>query len=149
MMEPAEIREPDAAGRHCRNRLFEWGMSLSTFLFGIHVSVFPSSLARSNFSPILDIVPAPIISVIAVIVGGMWLTALWCNGNWPVWGPVIRAVGSVVAGVILISIDVALLRQSYEVGRDPSPGTPFYSVFGIISLLIASRRAAADVRNRL
>lgn len=147
-MERPSIRLPDAAGAHCRNRLFDWGMAVSSFLFGLLVAVSPGSLAASHFSPILDIVSPRVIAPACLITGGMWSTALWFNGQWPWAGPVMRAIGAIMGAVILVSIDVALLRQSYGAGRPLSPGIPFYSVFAIVSL-IAARRAASDVRTRL
>ena len=148
MTPPPEIRVPDAAGPHCNNRLFEWGMAVSSFLFGLLVTFSPGSLASSDFAPILDVISPRVIAAICTVTGGMWSISLWCNGRWPWSGPLVRSAGAIMGAVILVSIDVALLRQSYEAGRPISPGTSFFSVFAIVSL-IAARRAAADVRNTI
>lgn len=138
----------DLPGYRCRNRMFEWSMTAAMIMLGVQLLIWPGSLGFSHFAPILDVMSPFTIAIFCLFFGALRAVALWRNGTWPKWGPTFRALGAIAGAVILISIDVALIRQSLEVNRPPSPGVPFYTVF-FVGELRSVRRAKADARSGL
>jgi hypothetical protein len=142
---PVAFQFPDCPGVHCKNRQFEWTTASLLLWSGIFILLWPNALLSSAFAPILDAVPYSLLGTIFVVAGTINLVALWHNGHWPIWGPIVRAACVVVGFVALLSMDVALIRQVLEVGRAPSPGIPVYTVLAA-SQFLAIFRAADDVR---
>lgn len=142
------IRQPDLAGLHSVNRHFDWVMARCYIGLGLWMIIWPKAVAQSHFAPIHDFLGYWVMMLGCLVFGGARYTALWKNGDWPIYGPLIRMIGAGVGAILVGSIAMALIRQSLDVGRQPSPGIIFYAMlaWGEGS---AARRAAGDVRTRL
>lgn len=144
----AAVRQPDHAGEHSIHRQSDWIMARSTLGLGAWMAIWPHAVAQSHFAPIHDFLGYWLMMVLCFVFGGSRYIALWKNGDWPLLGPILRMAGAAFGGVLLVSIAVALARQSWSVDRDPSPGIIFYLMFAW-GEGTATRRAASDVRTRI
>lgn len=138
----------DRAGPYCRNRMQEWVAGAGVYLTGLMLLVWPTAFAQSQFSPILDILPVSVIMPLCLVSGLARLLALYHNGAWPYWGPIIRAGAALIGAALLVSMGVALLVQVITTGRPMSPGVCWYTPLAIAEL-ITCYRAASDVRYRI
>lgn len=130
---------PDVPGPYCSRRLFEWTMAIAMGAFGVHVLMVPGTLTTSRYAGVLLVMSVHQFALSCILVGAVRLLALMRNGNWPHWGPRIRAMGAIAAAVIWLQLAVALGQ-----GTPPSPGMWIYAVvFGaeIFSVIRARRDA--------
>lgn len=115
----------DPTGPHCSHRLFEWAMATAMLLFGLHVMMTPDTFANSRYSAVLLILPTTYFAAACILIGGGRVVALTKNGQWPVWGPRLRAALALAAAAIWAQLAVALSQP--PTGR-PSPGMWIYLV---------------------
>lgn len=132
-------------GARCRNRLFEWTMTCALFGLGIQLLIWPHAMSASSFRFLLDVIGAQYLMMFYLFVGWFRGVALFLNGNWPTWGPRVRALGAMLGAGVWMQMDISLIRLIPEQGTPPSPGIPVYSAL-VIAELISTYRAAADAR---
>jgi hypothetical protein len=137
----------DVPGAHCRNRLFEWTMTCALFALGVHLLIWPDAIKASSFRILLNVIGSDSMMAFYLLVGGFRAVALYLNGNWPVWGPQVRALGALAGAVVWLQMDIALAQLAPAVGTPPSPGIPVYTAL-FIAELYSTYRAAADARLR-
>lgn len=113
----------DPVGKHCSNRLFEWTMALAMSSFGLHCLLLPQTLVNSRYSAVLFVVSPFIFALACFVIGGLRVVVLSKNGEWARWGPNLRAIIAICAGVIWCQIAVAL---SQSPAGAPSPGMWVY-----------------------
>lgn len=134
-------------GRHCINRLFEWTMAFVLIGFGLHLIVWPGSIAASKFSFMLDIAGTQTFMLFYLIVGYVRGMALYLNGNWPKWGPYVRSTTAVCGAVVWFQMDYSLFMAQHTINADPSISLWLYTALGGAEIFSAYR-AAADARHR-
>lgn len=105
----------------CGSRLFEWVMAVAFLSLGLHLMVWPDSVAFSGFRLILRVVNAESLSVFYFLIGVFRAVALLANGAWPLWGPRIRAFGALGGAVLWVQMYYALIMLSPHVGTPPTP----------------------------
>jgi hypothetical protein len=137
----------DLPGAHCRNRLFEWTMTAALLGLGVHLLIWPDAMRASSFRILLSAVGSDYLTAFYLFVGCFRAAALWLNGNWPRWGPQVRALGALLGAVVWLQMDIALAQLAPAVGIPPSPGIPVYSAL-FLAELYSTYRAASDARLR-
>lgn len=104
--------------------------------FGLHILFVPAALVTSRYSAVLLVMSVSQFALACVVVGGIRILALTKNGNWPQWGPRIRAMLAISAAVIWLQLAVALGQGT------PSPGMWIYIALtgGEILSVVRARR---------
>lgn len=132
-------------GKHCKNRVFEWAMAIALVGLGIHLLIWPGSVAASKFVLVLNILGVSVLTLMALFFGLLRATALYLNGNWPKWGARIRSISAFGGMSIWLQMAYSLIVIQQTNDQDPSP-----SVWPLLVLagaeLYSSYRAAADAR---
>jgi hypothetical protein len=102
----------DTPGPHCSRRQFEWTMAIAMSLFGLHHLLVPGALVNSRYSAVLLVLTATQFSFACVMVGLTRILVLVRNGQWPEWGPRIRALAALCAMAIWAQLAVALWQPA-------------------------------------
>jgi hypothetical protein len=126
----------DLPGKYCSRRLFEWTMAFAMFGFGLHILLVPGTFSSSRYSAVLLLLNVSQFAAACVVVAVVRIVALARNGNWPHWGPRIRAMAAISAAVIWLQLAVALGQGT------PSPGMWVYVALTgaeIVSVIRARR----------
>lgn len=96
----AHRRQHGEAGRYSSNRLFEWVMAIAMILMALTLALPGDSLDRGALRQLSDAdLGEESISFIFALIGSARCVALLANGNLPVYGPILRYVGSVVGAL--------------------------------------------------
>jgi hypothetical protein len=132
---------------YCRNRLFEWVMTLSMLGMAIEIWIWPKAVAASSFRLMLDVINPLNIGMFFTAFGLMRVAALIANGSWPDHGPRLRAMGAGAAALMWIQMGIALVLLIPENHDIPSPGISLY-FFMTIGELVTAYRATSDARTR-
>lgn len=111
----------DPPGPHCSRRLFEWAMAIALMAFGLHVLLFPGTMASSRYAGVLLVLSIAQFGLVCILLGGVRVVALRRNGLWPHWGPRIRALAALGACAIWLQLAVSLAQHA-------SPGLWIYVV---------------------
>jgi hypothetical protein len=127
------------------HRLFEWTMAFVMVFIGLHLILFPTSIAASSFDRLLHFIPEHFFAVVFLAAGLGRITALVVNGISPTLGPKVRGLGSSLGAVIWCQIAYSLYIHSVAGDIPPSPGIPVYAML-VIAEVAATYKAAADVR---
>jgi hypothetical protein len=134
-------------GRYCSNRLFEWTMTFTLIGLGVHLIIWPGAVAASKFQFMLDMIGSQTLMLAYLIIGILRATALFLNGNWPVWGPLVRAYTSLGGALVWFQMDASLYLAQRAINADPSPSLWLYTAL-VGAELYSTYRAAADARYR-
>lgn len=130
---------------NCRERLFEWVMTMAMLGLAIEIAVWPGTIGASAFRYMLQFMAPADIGAMFAVAGLARIGALIANGRLPLHGPLMRAIGAGLAAVIWAQMDLALVMLAPHNNGIPSPGIPIY--FSLtIGELISAYRAMADVR---
>src|ERR1035437_1191310 len=116
---------------YCRNRLFEWVMTLAMLGIAIEISVWSSSIQSGSFRLLLIVISPTGLSLFFGSFGLLRIAALIANGSWPVHGPRMRAMGAGAGALIWGQMCVALLLITPDLGGVPSAGVPVYAALAI------------------
>jgi hypothetical protein len=139
--------EEDRPMPHCSNRLFEWTMAFAFVFLGLQLVIWPTALANSKFQFLLDVIKPEVLAVLSLIVGLLRLVALYRNGQWPTWGPHVRAFCALATALVLLQMDVSLYLVQSAAQAPPSPTLPIFSAL-VLAEFYSTYRAAADARYR-
>jgi len=130
-------------GNHCGNRVFEWYAAVVMVGMGVMMFLPGNSLQSGQFRHFrLEVMNE---FVVAFSVGGIGLmrcVALFLNGNWPHYGPILRIVGAMVGSVVWTLLALVLLANSYILAV-PSIGIPTYACM-IVFEIYSVYRAGVD-----
>lgn len=129
------------------NRLFEWVMTFAMLAIACEIAIWPNTIGASAFRFILRIVSPEDMGIFFLVFGIVRVIALIANGNWPEYGPRLRAVGAGSAALMWGQMFVALLLLAPHNSGIPSPGIPVYFALTVGELLSAYR-AISDARIR-
>lgn len=134
---------PTVAGSHCRYRLFEWISTL--IMLGLSVTLFisPRSIEHSTFHMMLEIgISQRGISFLFFIFGIMRIAALYANGRWAFYGPMLRSLCALGASALWFQMMLALIAGSLQL-EYITPGVPVY-FFLAVGEIASCYRAAVD-----
>lgn len=132
-------------GVHCRNRRMEWSLSAMMVGCGILLLLVHGSIAGSAFRLMLDVgMRQETLGPFFFTFGLLRALALWHNGNWPVWGPRLRAVGALAGMSIWGQLLLALVGFGLTTGLWPL-GVPVFFVL-LVDEGLAIDRAVRDVQ---
>lgn len=134
---------------HFENRMSELGAALMMLAQAVHLVIWPQAVAASEFRLLLETLPQAWLTWGFLVAGVLRLAALVANGQWPYWGPVLRAAGALSGAVIWAQMSVALYRLAPVAGTPPSPGISIYLVLSVIELLSMYRALVMANRARL
>lgn len=133
-------------GRYCKERLFEWAMTLSIVGMGFTLLIWPESMATSKLNFMLDIITTSWLTVAYIVVGSGRGVALYLNSKWPRGGSRVRVFGAGFGGVVWLQMGVSLIFSQKAVGSPPAPSTILYIVLAAAEFYSAYR-AASDARH--
>ncbi|WP_424627566.1 hypothetical protein [Bradyrhizobium sp. SYSU BS000235] len=86
------------------------------------------------------------LTFVFLVLGTMRVAALIANGNWPIYGPFVRAIGALLGACMWLIMDLALFNAVANDGTPPSLGLPVY-FFLFVFELISMYRALAGRRH--
>src|SRR5665647_3961128 len=112
---------------YCRNRMFEWVMTLAMLGISLEIAIWPSSIASGSFRILLVVISPTGLSLFFGAFGFLRIAALIANGSWPEHGPRMRAMGAGAAALMWGQMCVALLLITPDMGGVPSAGVPVYA----------------------
>jgi hypothetical protein len=130
---------------YCRNRLFEWVMTLSMLGMAIEIGIWPRAVQASSFRLMLDIIDPLNVGMFFMAFGLLRIAALIANGSWPEHGPRMRAMGAGAAAMMWGQMGIALILLTSQRDGVPSPGISLY-FFMTIGELLSAYRAMSDAR---
>jgi hypothetical protein len=130
---------------YCRNRLFEWVMTLSMLGMAIEIGIWPRAVQTSSFRLMLDIIDPLNVGMFFMAFGLLRIAALIANGSWPEHGPRMRAMGAGAAAMMWGQMGIALILLTSQRDGVPSPGISLY-FFMTIGELLSAYRAMSDAR---
>lgn len=136
-----------APGRHCKNRLFEWTMTAGLLGSGVLQLYWPDALEHGKFQSILDTVRPGSLALFCLVFGWVRAVALYLNGNWPLWGALVRAIGATAGALVLTQMLVSVVFFQLAITGPPSLIVPFLLAFTGAEICSAYR-AASDARYR-
>lgn len=128
-------------------RQLEWWASVSLFLTGSAMVLFPRMMHNSISQVLIQSIGDIPTALLFVVVGLLGMAALIANGSSVKIGPHIRSITAIVRMAIWCSFVIAMGRISMEQGF-PSPMVFF---FGTLTLVegFTPYRAVLDVRSNL
>ena len=130
---------------YCRNRMFEWVMTLAMLGIAFEIAVWPSSIASGSFRLLLVVISPAELALFFGTFGLLRIAALIANGSWPEHGPRMRAMGAGAAALMWGQMCIALMLLTPNLGGVPSAGIPVY--FSLtVGELISAYRAISDAR---
>jgi hypothetical protein len=130
---------------YCRDRLFEWAMTLAMLGLAVEIYIWPDTVGASAFRLMLGIVTAGHMGVFFLVFGVLRIVALVANGRWPLYGPQLRTAGAGASAFMWGQMCAALLMLAPLKGV-PSPGIPIYLAL-TLGELISAYRAMSDARS--
>jgi hypothetical protein len=130
---------------YCRNRMFEWVMTLAMLGIALEIAIWPSSIASGSFRLLLVVISPAELALFFGTFGLLRIAALIANGSWPEHGPRMRAMGAGAAALMWGQMCIALMLLTPDLGGVPSAGIPVY--FSLtVGELISAYRAISDAR---
>jgi len=135
----------DIFTRYCRDRLFEWVMTVAMLALAVEIFIWPATIGASAFRFILRVVSAENMGVFFIIFGAIRIAALVANGKLPEHGPRMRALGAGAAALMWGQMCIALLLLAPHNGGIPSPGIPVYFAL-TIGEMVSVYRALSNAR---
>ena len=109
----------DEAGVYSSNRLFEWIMAVAMLLMALTLALPGDSLERGALRHMADAgLNEAAISFIFALIGSARCVALFANGNLPVYGPILRYIGSVVGALFWSYLMTVLVYDSLATGKN-------------------------------
>lgn len=127
---------------HFENRLFELAMTCAMISIAVWVTIWPSSIEVGSFRYLLLVMsPAAIVGVYFLF-GIARFAALIANGQWRIYGPLIRAIGALLAAFVWAQMSAALYLLSTVTGNPPSIGIPVYGTLALFELISMYRALA-------
>ena len=130
---------------YCRNRLFEWVMTLSMIGMAVEIAIWPKAVAASSFRLMLGVINPLNIGMFFLAFGLLRIAALIANGSWPEHGPRMRAMGAGAAALMWGQMCIALVMLTSQRDGIPSPGIALY-FFLTVGELLSAYRAISDAR---
>jgi hypothetical protein len=128
--------------RHFENRLFELSMTVAMLGIALWIMIFPGSIEAGSFKYLLRVVsPAAVLSMYAIL-GLARFAALIANGSWQFYGPLVRALGALLAAFAWAQMSGALFLWSSVTGKPPSIGIPVYGTLAFFELISMYRALA-------
>src|ERR1017187_1841283 len=132
---------------YCRNRLFEWAMTIAMLGLALEIAVWPSSIATGSFRLLLIVINPTGLALFFGAFGLLRIAALIANGSWPEHGPRMRAMGAGAAALMWGQMCIALVMLTSQRDGVPSPGIALY-FFLAIGELVSAYKAISDARPR-
>lgn len=113
----------------------------------ITIGFYPHTISHSSFHYMLALGFEPEFLLTSFIVFGFLRgLALYVNGYWRLYGPLLRAIGCVGGAFLWFTFALSLWQTSYDTGVI-SLGVPVYTCL-MIGEIISVLRAGTDVRPR-
>src|ERR1035441_1328400 len=132
---------------YCRNRMFEWVMTLAMLGIALEIAVWPISIASGSFRLLLVVISPAELALFFGTFGLLRIAALIANGSWPEHGPRMRAMGAGAAALMWGQMCIALVMLTSQRDGVPSPGIALY-FFLTIGELVSAYKAISDARPR-
>lgn len=123
--------------RHFENRISEVAAALIMLGLALLIEVAPAAADAHSFDLIGVAIVDEWLAPAFLLVGLVRIAALVANGNWPVYGPWMRAGGALVGALIWSQMCLSLVILAL-----PSPGIPIYAVLTGSELLSIYRALA-------
>jgi hypothetical protein len=123
--------------RHFNNRISEAAAAWMMIGIALLISTNPQAADAHSFDLIGVAVVDDWLATAFLIVGVVRIVALVANGNWPLYGPWMRAGGALVGALIWSQMCLSLVLLAL-----PSPGIPIYAVLTGSELLSIYRALA-------
>lgn len=116
---PHALAAHSAAGYRSSNRGLEWMFAFGMLLAALILALPGDSLDRGWLQPLSRVgISEAMLAAIFAFTGTLRGVALFANGALPFWGPLMRAIGSLV-GIIVWFTLVSLLMYDWVVTRNP------------------------------
>ena len=109
--------------RHFNNRISEAGAAWMMIGIAVLIATNPAAADAHSFDLIGVAVVDDWLAPAFLSVGVVRMAALIANGNWPVYGPWMRAGGALLGALIWSQMCLSLVVLAL-----PSPGIPIYAV---------------------
>lgn len=127
---------------HFENRLFELAMTVAMLCISLWVVIWPGSIEAGSFRYLLRVMPGWAVISIYAVLGVARIAALIANGHWQFYGPLVRAIGALLAAFVWAQMSAALFISSEVTGRAPSIGIPVYGTLALFELISMYRAMA-------
>jgi len=141
-------RQGDLAGAFSSNRLFEWVMAIAMLLIALTLAFPGDSLDRGALRHLADSgMSENAISFIFALIGSARCVALFANGNLPVYGPILRYIGSVVGALFWSYLMTVLAYDSLVTAKN----SMMMPLLGSLAAgeVVSVKRAVRDGRFKL
>ena len=121
-------------------------MAAALFGMGLTLLSSPGAIHASKFHFMLDLISPFVLMFFYFIVGGVRLSALWINSDWPSGSSLMRSAGAIGGAMVWAQMAMSLLISQSAASTLP-PSIPLYSSL-VAAELYSAYRAASDVRLR-
>lgn len=109
----------DPSGPYSSNRLFEWVMAVAMLLMALTLALPGDSLDRGALRQLSDAgASEEAIAFVFALIGSARCFALFANGNLPVYGPILRYIGSVVGALFWSYLMTVLAYDGLVTGKN-------------------------------
>lgn len=125
-------------------RLYEWVMSVGSFIISLMIVVWPEISRGPNFQFMSTYLSESVIIFVFLLNSIAKIGALLANGGSLAVGPRVRAACAGVYALIWAQFVMSLIKISVDQGY-PAAGIPFWGMFTLAEIYVAYR-ATLDVR---
>lgn len=135
------------AGAYSSNRLFEWVMATGMLLIAATLALPGDSFDRGAIRLLLDAgMTETMIGTLFGMIGAARCVALFANGNLPLYGPILRYIGSVVGALFWSYLMTVLIYDGLRMGA----ASLFTALLGALAAgeIASVKRAVRDGRFR-
>src|SRR5687768_11555254 len=129
---------------HFNNRISEVVKAIIMVGIGIQLTAQPG-VDYKAFNLIFQYVDVKHISSLFLLVGSLRLAALIANGNWPEYGPWMRAIGAAIGSLVWSQMFLSLVVL--EAPESGSLGAPIFFVFSVVEILSIYRALGTRYRH--
>jgi hypothetical protein len=91
------------------NRQSEWQAALAMLGAALVIALFPSAVSNGGFTALM-------LCAIFFMSGCLRAASLYANGNWPVWGRVMRVLAAIVGALLWLQMALSQVMWSYPLG---------------------------------
>lgn len=129
---------------HFDNRISEVVKAIIMLGIGLQLT-FQPEVEYKAFNLLSQYIAINHISSLFLIVGSLRLAALIANGNWPEYGPWMRAIGAAIGSLVWSQMFLSLVVL--EPPGSGSLGVPIFFVFSVVELLSIYRALGTRYRH--
>jgi hypothetical protein len=123
------------------DRLFDWVMAAAMLGLALQIKIWPGTIESSAFRYLSLILSSENVGNFLFLGAMARGCALWANGSWVFWGPILRSLGALTGALIWALIAASLIILQDATGSTPSPGISIYAVLAAGEVLSVYRAA--------